>query len=327
MSTAPDPEPIAQPSAEMPVLVEMTRNGLVEGRHRGSVIAVDPNGDPVLRLGVVDQLMYPRSANKPAQAAAMVGMGLPLDGELLALACASHSGEPFHLDGARRILAEAGLDESALQNTPRWPLQGGVTRDYVRAGGVASSLSADCSGKHAAMLLTCAVNGWSQANYLEHSHPLQQGIRATIARLAGESVQHEAVDGCGAPLHALTLTGLVRLFRAVATATPDSPEGKVASAMTDHPEWVSGSTRDEARLLRELPGAVGKSGAEAVYAVALPDGRAVACKIDDGGSRASPIVLARALGLLGVDPQVLQTRERTPVLGGGDRVGELRAVF
>jgi L-asparaginase II len=274
--------------------------------------------------GQVDAPMYPRSSNKPAQAAAMLRLGLPLDGELLALAAASHSGEPLHVDGVRRILALGGLDESALRNTPGYPIDHATMADYVRKGGEPSSLTADCSGKHAAMLLTCVVNSWPTESYLDPDHPLQVAIRDTVGSLAGVVVAHTGVDGCGAPLFAVPLTGLARMFRSLALAPMGTPDRRVVEAIQAHPEYTSGTTRDEARLIRGLPGLFAKGGAESVLAAAFDDGRAVAVKIDDGGNRARMPVLVAALRRLGADAPVLDVLASAPVLGGGHPVGEIR---
>ena len=309
------------------VVAEVVRSGLVESRHHGSVVALDADGVAVLTVGDTGTPMYPRSSNKPGQAAAMVRHGFPLDGELLALAAASHSGEDFHLRGTRRILASAGLDESLLRNTPGWPLDEIAMVAYARQGRDRSSIAADCSGKHAAMLVTCTVNRWSTDDYLLPDHPLQQAIRGTIAELAGESVAHVGVDGCGAPLFALTLTGVARMYRSLALGAPGSAERRVVDAIQEHPQWTSGTTRHEARLIRAVPGLFAKAGAEGVYAAALDDGRAVALKIADGGHRAAPVVMAAALRRLGVDHPVLVELGRAPVLGGGEPVGEIRAAL
>jgi len=308
------------------VVAEVVRSGMVESRHHGSVVALGPDGAVVLAVGETDTAMYPRSANKPAQAAAMLRCGLPLDGELLALAAASHSGEDFHIMGARRILAAADLDEGLLQNTPGWPLDEIAMLAYVRRGLEKSSIAADCSGKHAAMLVTCAVNGWNVGDYLTPEHPLQFAIHDTIEELAGEPVGPPGVDGCGAPLFAMTLTGLARTFRALALGPPDSAERQVVEAIRAHPQWTSGTLRDEARLIRSVPNLFAKAGAEGVYAAALDDGRAVALKIADGSPRARPVVMAAALRLLGVDYPVLDDLTHPAVLGGGQPVGEIRPV-
>ena len=305
-------------------MAEVVRSGFVEGHHYGSVVALDPAGAVLWSVGDVGSTMLPRSSNKPIQAAAMLRCGLDLSPELLALAAASHSGECFHLEGVRRILADAGLDESALQTPPDLPLEERVREEALRAGGRSSPIQMNCSGKHAAMLATCVVNGWETATYREPAHPLQQAIRETLEDLTGVEVAVTAVDGCGAPLLSSTLTGLAQAFRLIVLADPGTPEGRVAAAYRQHPEYVSGTRRDEARLLRALPGTVGKAGAEACYAVALPDGHTVALKVDDGGARARPVVMAAALRRLGVDAPILDELGEHVVLGGGRPVGAVR---
>jgi L-asparaginase II len=299
---------------------------MVESWHHGSVVALGTDGGVVLAVGETETPMYPRSANKPAQATAMVRCGLPLDGELLALSASSHSGEDFHIRGVRRILAAADLDDGLLQNTPGWPLDEVAMVAYVRQGSDRSSVAADCSGKHAAMLVTCAVNKWSIEDYLAPEHPLQQAIHDTVEDLAGERIDPPGVDGCGAPLFAMTLTGLARTYRGLGRGMPESAERRVVEAIQDHPQWTSGTFRDETRLIRSVPGLFAKAGAEGVYAAALDDGRAVALKIADGSTRARPVVMAAALRLLGVDHPVLDDLVRPAVYGGGQPVGEIRPV-
>lgn len=306
------------------LVAEVVRSGLVESRHRGSVVALAADGSVAFAAGRTDAPMYPRSSNKPVQAAAMLRLGLPLDGELLALAAASHSGEPLHVDGVRRILALGGLDEAALRNTPGYPIDPATMVDHVRKGGEPSSLTADCSGKHAAMLLTCVVNAWPTDDYLDPAHPLQAAIHDTVGELAGGPVVHTGVDGCGAPLFAVPLTGLARMFRSLSLAAPGTPERRVAEAIQAHPEYTSGTTRDEARLIRGVPGLFAKGGAEAVLAAALDDGRAVAVKIDDGDARARMPVMVAALRRLGVTAPVLDELAEGAVLGGGRPVGAVR---
>ena len=308
------------------VVAEVIRSGMVESQHHGSVVALGQDGTVVLAVGETDARMYPRSANKPAQASAMLRTGLPLDGELLALAASSHSGEDFHIKGARRILAAADLSEELLQNTPGWPLDEVAMIAYARQGQDRSSIAADCSGKHAAMLVTCAVNGWDVEEYLAPEHPLQLAIHDTVEELAGERIDPPGIDGCGAPLFALTLTGLARTYRALALGAPQSAERRVVEAIQSYPHWASGTFRDEARLIRSVPGLFAKAGAEGVYAAALDDGRAVALKIADGSTRARPVVMAAALRLLGVDAPVLDDLVRPAVYGGGQPVGEIRPV-
>ncbi|KQV77730.1 asparaginase [Nocardioides sp. Root122] len=319
-------------SAGLPVVAEIVRSGFVEGHHYGSIVALAAGGSVDWSVGEVDVPVLPRSSNKPIQALAMVELGLDLPPELVALACASHSGEPFHVDGVRRILASAGLDESALQTPADYPLDDDAREAVVRDGGSRSPILMNCSGKHAAMLATCVLQGWDTATYLAPDHPLQQAISATFARLTGEPVTTVAVDGCGAPLLSTSLVGLARAFAALATAT-EGPEQRVAEAIRQHPQYVSGTTRDELRLHRAIPGLIGKAGAESCYAIALPDGRAWALKTDDGAARVRPVLMAEALrrsGVLdepGVDGEAVAETGRHELLGGGKPVGEIRAAF
>ncbi|MBZ5734941.1 asparaginase [Nocardioides sp. TRM66260-LWL] len=308
-------------------LVEIRRDGFLEGRHHGTVVALAADGSVDWALGDPDAPFLPRSCNKPLQGLAMLEAGLDLpDERLLALACASHSGEQIHLDGVRAILERAGLPASALQTPPDLPLEPRVRDAILRAGGEAAPIVMNCSGKHAAMLLTCVQRGWSTDDYLDPAHPLQHRIVATFERLTGAPVAHHTTDGCGAPLLATSPASLARGFRALALAA-EGPERRIADAVRHHPEMVSGTTRPERRLLAELPGAIAKMGAEACFVLALPDGRALALKIEDGADRAWPLVAAAALRRMGLEAPVLDELIEQPLLGGARRVGLLRAVF
>jgi L-asparaginase II len=310
-------------TAGNPVLAEVVRSGFTESLHRGAVVGLAPDGEPLLRAGAVDVPIFPRSSNKPMQAAAMLRCGLGLEGHLLALAAASHSGEDFHVAGAREILAGAGLTEADLQCPPDLPGDAAAQRALLMAGGGPDRVHFNCSGKHAAMLATCVVAGWPTASYRDPDHPLQQEIRREVERLAGEPVTATGVDGCGAPLFAISLTGLARAFGAIVTAEPGSPERRVADAMRAYPEWTSGTDRDERALMSAVPGLLLKSGAEGVDAFALADGHAGALKIDDGGQRARTPVTVAVLRRFGVVvPDELAT---VPVTGGDAVVGAVRA--
>lgn len=303
-------------------LVEIVRSGFVEGRHHGSVVVLAADGTVEWSLGDATGQILPRSANKPLQALGMLGLGLDLPPELLALACASHSGEQIHLDAVRQILAEAGLAEMALGNIPDYPLAPDVRDAWIRAGGEPTKLAQNCSGKHAAMLATCVARDWQLSGYFEPDHPLQLGIQRRFEAVTGEHAT-VTVDGCGAPLLSVSLTGLARAYQLLAVAT-DGDAWRIAEAIRRRPELVSGTTRDECRLLRALPGAIGKFGAEAVYVVALPDGRTVALKIEDGGDRARPVAMAAALARLGIEDEEVAATGRHLLYGGGVVVGELR---
>jgi L-asparaginase II len=324
--------------ATAPVVAEIVRSGFVEGHHYGSIVALDGAGEVEWSVGDADQPILPRSCNKPIQALAMVRLGLSLPPELLALACASHSGEDIHLEGVRRILELAGLDESDLQTPAGYPLDDGAREALLRAGGGPAPIHMNCSGKHAAMLATCRVNGWETATYRSPDHPLQAGTRDTFAELVGERVDTVAVDGCGAPLFPASLVGLARAFRRLALGLdgadrPDPQVAEVADAIRAHPAYVSGTRRDECTLLTAIPGAIGKAGAESCYALALPDGRAIALKTDDGAPRVRPVLMASALRRSGidtgpgVDTEAVRRTGRVTLLGGGEPVGEIRACF
>lgn len=318
-----------------PAVAYTQRSGFIESVHHGIVAITGPDGQLRLGRGEVDAPMFPRSANKPMQAVAMLRHGLDLEPELIALASASHSGEPFHLDGARRILAGAGLSEADLQNTPDLPIDPAVRNQWIREGRSETSIAQNCSGKHAAMLATCVANDWPIDTYRDPEHPLQRAMADTLADLAGEPVTAQGIDGCGAPVMALSTAGVARAFGRLATADPESAEGRVTAAVSANPEWIAGTDRDVTALIRGVQGSIAKDGAEAVYAIGLPDGTGIALKIADGGQRARPVVAAAALRWLGYgdnsaddEPvrQALSALEAAPILGHGEPVGAVYAI-
>lgn len=313
-------EPLHAPVAHL------VRGGVTEGIHYGSVVVLGTDGEVDLQLGDIEVAFYPRSALKPVQAVAMVRAGLPLDGELLSLAAASHSGEERHLAGTRRILELAGVTEDDLRNVTDLPYDPVVRDTWIREGRPPSRLAQNCSGKHAAMLYTCKLNGWSLDGYLDPGHPLQQAIAEIVEDLTGQRIARVTVDGCGAPLFSVSLNGLARAAARVTTAVPGTPEARVADAMREHAEMASGSGRDVAALMRAVPGLLAKDGFEGVEVAALPDGRAVAVKISDGANRARVPVTAAALVRAGVDPALLTPFAGEPLLGGGEPVGSIRTV-
>jgi L-asparaginase II len=310
------------------VVAYVRRGDLVESAHRGHVVALSAAGGPVLSRGDPATTCFPRSSLKPVQAVAMLRAGLDLDGELLALAASSHSGEPGHVDGARRILSGAGLTETDLRNTPTWPDDPDAAFARRAAGHPPASLTQNCSGKHAAMLATCVAAGWDTGSYLDPQHPVQRAIRAEVAELTGDGDPAlVSVDGCGAPLFSCTVAGLARAFRRIAAAPAGTPEHRVAGAIRAHPWWLGGTGRSVTRLIETVPGLIAKDGAEGVFAAALPDGRALAVKIVDGAPRPLPVVVVAALRALGVDDTGLDGVGETNVLGGGRPVGSVRAVL
>jgi L-asparaginase II len=316
--TATDPFTDAFTDAFVPLAVT-ERSGLDECVHHGAVVVLDVDGDVAAAAGQADVTIYPRSSNKPLQADAMLALGLDVDDESLALACASHDGTERHLAVVRRMLAGAGLGEEALDCTPSLPLDQESAERLLAAGGYRAPILMNCSGKHAAMLATCRHRGWSTDDYLDPGHPLQVAIAAHVAELAGD-VRHVGVDGCGAPAHATSLRGLAGAVRRLAIG-----RGRVWRAMTSHPELVGGETRTVTEVMRRVSGAMAKDGAEGVFALGLPDGRAVALKIADGQQRPVAVVLASALARVGVelDGSALSP----PILGHGAAVGAVRAIW
>jgi L-asparaginase II len=294
------------------------RNGRDESLHHGAVVALAADGSVAWAAGDADVAIYPRSALKPLQAAAMVDAGLSLDDRLLAVVCASHDGRPEHVAAVREILAASGLTDDDLDNIPGLPLEVDAARSIVCAGGGPASITQNCSGKHAGMLVTSLGNGWPTAGYRDPDHPVQRMILATLGGPAGP-ITAVGVDGCGAPAPMLPLVGLARAVRELAV------EGhQVHRAMTGHPAMVGGPARDVTLLMQLVPGLMVKDGAEGVQVAALADGRAVAVKIADGAGRARTPVTIAALRALDVDLDADAIVE--PVLGHGETVGRIHSL-
>ncbi|MFF4811557.1 asparaginase [Micromonospora chersina] len=309
-------------------LAEVVRSGFVEGVHRGSVVVLDATGAPVSGAGDVASPIFPRSSNKPMQAIGMLRAGLPLtDPADVALASASHAGEEFHVERVTALLRGAGLTEEALHCPPDLPVGEAAREAVLRAGGGPTRTLMNCSGKHTAMLLTCLAAGWPLEGYWRPEHPLQQRLTAAIEEFTGETVAAVGVDGCGAPVLAVSLTGLARAFLRLVSAEPGTVERTVADAMRAYPELVGGTQADDTRLMRGVPGLLAKVGAEGVIAAAVPGVGAVALKIDDGAGRPRMPVLVSALRRLGVEAPVLTEYAEIPLLGGGLPVGAVRPVW
>lgn len=319
---------MAESTSGNPVLARVVRDGIVESTHRGSLVMTGGNGSPQWELGETRTPMYPRSSNKPLQALGMLRAGLEIGEADLALACASHTGEPGHADRVLALLHRHGLDETDLVCLADYPQHEPTRDDAVRHGVARRRATMNCSGKHAAMLATCVQRGWPVENYTDPDHPLQRMITSTIAELASEPIANTTVDGCGAPLLAISQAGLATAFNNLATGT-DGPESRITAAMRAHPWLIAGTGQDDTLLMLSMPGLVAKSGAEAVQALALRDGTAITIKIDDGGKRAlAPLVVA-LLRDLGHDGPSEASRAvldglaggAQQVLGGGESVG------
>jgi L-asparaginase II len=310
-------------------LAALERSGMVESRHLGAAALVDRTGSVIRSLGDTSALIYPRSALKPLQAIAVLRSGAPLRGVALVLAAASHAGSREHLAVVRSILDDAGLDEDALQCPVAWPFGREYANDLIRAGRRPTRAHMNCSGKHAAFLLACVHNGWSTQSYLDPSHPVQELVRETIAEFADEPIQHSGTDGCGAPVHALTLAGLARATGRV-TAGKSQEAARLTAAILADPWAIDGRGRANTVVIEKL-GFIGKLGAEGVLVLGAPTGEAAAVKILDGSARAATMVAlellvqARVVTRDAAAPVLEATTER--VLGGSLPAGRLRVSF
>lgn len=315
-------------------LAVVERGGFVESRHVGSAVVLGPEGEVVRELGDTTAPVLPRSSMKPFQALAVMTSGVTLRGEDAAIATASHSGTPQHVALVRGLLARAGLPASALQCPAEYPTDRASRDELVRGGSRPESITMNCSGKHAAMLLACHANGWPLEDYLDPEHPLQKRILDVLERLTGARPSASVTDGCGAPVHAVGLTALARGVQKIASSSPSSPFAlfREAAALTDGVRtngWaIAGPGRPDSVAIDRL-GVFSKFGAEGVQVMTAPDGTTVALKMLDGSPRASAIVAARLLvgggaleasAVAAVEPEL-----GLDVLGGGRVVGRIRA--
>ncbi|NYH53873.1 L-asparaginase II [Nocardiopsis arvandica] len=314
------------PLPEYVPLAEVVRSGMLESVHYGAVVGLSPDGRIAYARGPVHQPMFPRSSAKPFQALAMLRAGASLEGSSLAVATGSHSGEGLHVAETERILTAAGLTADDLRCPPDSPGGKEAREEFVRAGREPERVLMNCSGKHAGMLSACVAQGWSTGDYLDPGHPFQVLVRETVEDLCEEPVAHTAVDGCGAPQLAVTLTGLARGLWRMRTAPGGSPERAVVDAMSSHPLYVAGTGRIDTDLMTRMPGLVAKGGADGVLLLGAATGETVAVKISDGDAeqRARTLVALDALRTLGVDVSSVQDRLRVDVHGGGAPVGEVR---
>ena len=302
------------------VLAELVRSGLIESTHSGHLILMAADGSDLLVLGDVEAEIYPRSAIKSLQAAAMVRAGLNLNDEQLALVCASHGGTSRHQEVALEILRSVGLSESELQNTPDAPLD---REARIKWGDKpATSLAANCSGKHSGMLATCVVNGWDIKTYRDEDHPLQLAIAREITELIGKSIDRVSIDGCGAPLFSMSTRSIAVAARKMRIDS-DPVFMKIISACLKHPEMILAEGAFDTRMMRAVPGLFVKGGAESVMLASLADGSAIAWKISDGSNRVNGPLMKAALAKFGINIE----GEAIDVLGGGKVVGSLSATF
>lgn len=324
-----------------PVLVEALRGGMVESRHRGAVAVFDADGTSVLEIGDIERPVFPRSAIKAIQALPLVESGaadaFALSDREIALACASHAGEPAHVELVGAILERAGLDAGALECGAHWPGGQEAMVALARAGSAPTPVHNNCSGKHAGFLCACRHAGFDHRGYVEADHPVQIMVREALEDVTGAA--HEsgecAVDGCSIPTCAVPLAALARGFARMASGVGLQPERaraarRIFRACTGEPFLVGGSGRHDTGIMEAGRGRVFvKTGAEGVFCGALPEsGLGIALKCDDGAGRAAEIaiaaVLARLLSgdALGEEIGAFARRELTNWRGLG--VGELR---
>ena len=302
------------------VLAQYVRDGVVESEHRGHLLALNADGSVNFSLGDPSHLIFPRSTVKCIQGAAMVRAGLKLEPRLLALGASSHSGSSEHIAAVKEILALAKLDESALQCALDKPLGEAERRTWGEAP--ATRIAMNCSGKHAAMLLTCVTNNWPTDSYLDAAHPLQVAIKSELETLAGEKITLTSTDGCGAPLFLLTVAGLARAMRAITLST-DSAHQSVMEASRAYPQMVAGVGRLTTQMIEGVPGLYMKDGAEAVEVATMTDGRTLVFKVSDGSLRPFRVLVHAGLAKLGI----ASPYEVENVLGGNTVIGTIRATF
>jgi L-asparaginase II len=291
-----------------PVLVEVVRGALVESRHRGALAVVDAEGATVLALGDVAAPVYPRSAVKPLQALPLIESGAAgrygFGDDELALACASHGGEPAHVEVAERMLARAGFDVGALECGTHWPSHQPSAHALARSNGAPSALHNNCSGKHAGFLCVARAAGVGHHGYGGASHPVQREVKAAVESLAGVGLTEDrcGIDGCSIPTWAVPLDRLAHAFARFGSGHGLAPErakaaARLRAALAAQPYYVAGTGRFCTEIMRRLGARVlVKTGAEGVFCGALPEhGLGIAIKCDDGGTRAAEVTMAAAI--------------------------------
>ena len=322
-----------------PILVEVTRSGRIESIHRGAVAICDSEGTLRAALGDVETPIYPRSSLKPIQALPLVESGAAdafgLEARHIALACASHSGEPMHTTLVAEWLVRLGLGESDLACGAHPVRYEPVWHAMIARGEAPSRIHNNCSGKHTGFLTVARHWDIATANYQMVDHPVQQAVASALKELSGMTELPWGIDGCTAPNFALPLRAfalaLARLARP--ETLPDRRrEGaeRIVKAMVSYPELVSGTGRACALIMRAGSGRTAvKAGAEGVYAAIVPDlGLGIALKIDDGAGRAAETAIAavlRALDLFAAQADVNSLLHAPVANTIGAVVGERRA--
>jgi L-asparaginase II len=299
---------MSETASANPILVEVMRGPIVESRHAGAIAVSDTEGRLVLALGDVERPIYPRSAVKAMQAIPLIESGaadaFELNDDELAVACSSHSGDAFHLEAVRSLVAKARLDESYLACGAHWPVSEEMTRALMRAGRRPQPIHNNCSGKHAGMLAAAVALGLEPRGYERPDHPLQVVIARIISETCGTALDRMrmGVDGCSVPTWALPLSALARGFARLGAGDELRPERvqavqRLVSACFASPVLVAGEGRLDTVVMAALaPEIFVKGGAEGVHCAALPGvGLGIAVKIDDGAKRAAERALSEVL--------------------------------
>jgi L-asparaginase II len=327
-----------------PVLVEATRGGATESEHRGAVAVMDANGKAVLTLGEVERAVFPRSAVKGLQALPLIETGAAdrygLTQAELALACASHSGEPRHTEAAASMLAKAGRDATCLECGTHWPSNEQAARQLAASGRGPTALHNNCSGKHAGFICVACATDTDPKGYVLPDHSVQRRIKGVFEDMMGVRLPDTArgVDGCSIPTYASPLTGLATAFARFGSGEKLSPDRAAAArrlreAVAAEPFMVAGSRRFDTAVMQALGEKVfTKTGAEGVYCAALPQqGLGIALKCDDGAGRAAEAVMASLIlafvPMSAEQHRVVASHADKPIVNwNGIETGRLRAL-
>jgi L-asparaginase II len=306
--------------SDLAPLAVLERDGLAESFHHGIAVLVSPDGSVLEQHGNGKALIYPRSSLKPLQALTLHRLGIRLPQEQAVLTMASHHSTQDHITQVDAILTVAGVSHSHLGCPPALPWNPAMKAKVTAP----AALYHNCSGKHAGFLAASALMGWDLETYLSPSHPLQLAIHAVIEELSGEKIHKTAVDGCGAPLHAMSSIGLARGISGFVLEAKDL----VAAALA-YPSLIGDATTPDAAFLRA--GFYSKLGAEGVFTVGTPAGYAISIKIADGSLRAAPAIALAMLsrhGLASADQiERITSETKVEVLGGGVSVGGLKVLI
>lgn len=326
-----------------PVLAEVTRGEAVESRHLGAFCVMGAGGKVLASAGDTTAPIFPRSAIKAFQALPLLESGAAdrygFTDEEIALCVSSHNGEPEHLRVARSMLAKAGVTEADYECGSHWPYDLPALRDMIAKGETPHDVHNNCSGKHAGMLAFAKASGAPLKGYVGIEHPVQQAVAKAMGEICGVDLSQQiwGIDGCSVPTWALPLSNLARGFQRLASGEDLSETRKAAcariiKAARAHPFMVAGTERFCTDLMKAVPRAFVKTGAEGVFCGAVPHaGIGIAIKCDDGAHRASETAMAAVLAGLDCwtdkERAALQGFARQPIHSRkGVEIGEVRAV-